>query len=74
MISEKKFCKIISKIQNTWEYQGKLNDFFRNNGVDGYLFQPDCMDQVIELLEYIFHDEEDNWISYFIFELDFGRK
>ena len=49
MISEKKFCRIMSKIRNSWEYQDKLNDFFRNNDVDGYLFQPDCIDQAIEL-------------------------
>lgn len=74
MISEKKFCRIMSKIRNSWEYQDKLNDFFRNNDVDGYLFQPDCIDQAIELLEYIFHDDKNKWISYFIFELEFGKK
>jgi hypothetical protein len=32
------------------------------------------VDQIIDLLEHIFHDEECSWVSYWMFELDFGEK
>ena len=72
MLSKEVFINVIEDVKRKCDYQSELNDFFRNHGADGYIFQPDCSESVLLLLENIF-DDKDNWISYFCFELDFGR-
>lgn len=72
MIGKKLFLQTIDEIRAATKYQDGLNGFFRENNCDGYLLQPDCVDTVIRLLENIFCDTKDNWISYFCWELDFG--
>lgn len=32
------------------------------------------VDQIVDLLEHIFHDEECSWVSYWLFELKCGEK
>lgn len=57
------------------DYSNRLNEFFSSNGCDGYLYQPDCADIMIDLLHYIFAEKDrGEWISYFCYDLDFGRK
>lgn len=74
-ISKEDFVNIIEDVKNTNDYQNNLNNFFRLNDVDGYIYQPDCCCAVIKLLHIIFQDADaEEWISYFCFELDFGRK
>ncbi|MCD7996390.1 MAG: hypothetical protein LUH21_04065 [Clostridiales bacterium] len=69
------FIEIISDIQKTYDYQENLNSFLHEHGVEGYLFQPDCIPSTIKLLHVIFKvEDKDEWISYFCFELNFGRK
>lgn len=69
------FTEIIEEIQRTYEYQEGLNKYFEKHDVDGYLYQPDCMCAAMKLLHYIFGEKDINeWISYFCFELNFGKK
>ena len=72
MLSKEVFINVIEDVKRKCDYQSELNDFFRNHGADGYIFQPDCSESALLLLEHIFSDE-DGWISYYCFELDFGR-
>lgn len=75
IITKEYFFEIMENIKNTYKYQEGLNDYFSKNGVDGYIYQPDCVDTTMKLLHNIFGEKDtDEWISYFCFELDFGRK
>lgn len=75
IVSRKFFTEIIEEVQKSSDYQEGLNNFFNKNGVDGYIYQPDCICAVIKLLHYIFGESDaDEWISYFCLELNFGRK
>lgn len=75
IITKEYFNEIMSDIKNTYKYQEGLNDYFSKNGADGYIYQPDCVDTTMKLLHNIFKEKDaDEWISYFCFELDFGRK
>ena len=72
LIAKEAFVKIIEDFKFVHDYQDKLNLFYKDNGCEGYLYQPDCTKSVLDLLHIIF-DDEDNWLEYFIFDLDFGR-
>ena len=75
IITKEYFNEIMENIKNTYKYQEGLNDYFSKNGADGYIYQPDCIDTTMKLLHNIFGEKDiDEWISYFCFELDFGRK
>lgn len=75
VITKEYFNEIMENIKNTYKYQEGLNDYFSKNGADGYIYQPDCVDTTMKLLHNIFGEKDiDEWISYFCFELDFGRK
>lgn len=75
VISKEYFNEIMESVKNTYKYQEGLNDYFSKNGVDGYIYQPDCVDTTMKLLHNIFGEKDKNeWISYFCFELDFGKK
>lgn len=75
MISKEEFVKAINDVKNTTKYQEGLNNYFRKNNAEGYIFQPDCCDTVLRLLHtYFANGDKNEWIDYFCFELDFGRK
>lgn len=75
MISKEDFINAINGIERVYKYHEELNKFFRTNGTDGYIYQPDCIPTALKLLVLSTNDtEEDGWIDYFCFELDFGRK
>ena len=75
IITKEYFNEILQSVKSTYKYQEGLNDYFSKNGADGYIYQPDCVDTTLKLLHNIFGEKDkDEWISYFCFELDFGRK
>lgn len=75
LLSKEEFVSAINDVENVYKYQEGLNNFFRKNNVDGYIFQPDCSPTVIKLLHGIAGEKDkDGWIDYFCFELDFGKK
>lgn len=74
IISKELFVKAVNDAKEVNDYGDGLNRFFRSNGCDGYLLQPDCIGTVIDLLHYMFAEKDDGeWISYFCFDLNFGR-
>ncbi len=75
MINKDFFVKVINNIEEVSRYHERLNEFYKTNGVDGYIYQPDCTVTIIELLHNILEDlDKDEWIDYFCFDLDFGKK
>lgn len=75
IVTREIFKEIMEEVQKSYDYQEGLNKYFEKHDVDGYLFQPDCMCATIKLLHMIFGEKDINgWISYFCFELNFGRK
>lgn len=75
MISREDFTSIMEDLQSVNDYTNALNDCFRKHDVDGYLFQPDCTCSTIKLLHLMFGKaDEAEWIEYFVFDMDFGRK
>lgn len=65
----------INDIKSSSDFTYGLNDYLRKWGADGYVFPPDCSTTVIDLLHWIFGElDEDEWISYFCWELEFGKK
>ena len=65
----------MEEIETTDTYSYKLNKFFEKNKADGYIYQPNCVATALNLLHLLLKDyDKDNWIEYFCFELDYGRK
>lgn len=75
VINKEDFISAIEDFKLVNEYHAKLNNFFHKNNVDGYIFQPDCTATVLRLLHVIFGEaDKDNWIEYFCFDLEYGKK
>ena len=66
-LTKERFCKTIRQIQEVYDYSDKQNH------IDGYLYEPTCIEQALGLLAFIF-DDKDQWIDYWVYELDFGRR
>ena len=73
ILGKKLFCKTIKQIQEVYDYGDKLNHFFKENHVDGCIYEPTCIEQALSLLGFIFQDDV-HWIDYWAYELDFGRR
>ncbi len=75
MISKEDFVKAIDAVRDNWDCEDEMNKVLVDHGNDGYVFLGGrCMDAVINLLHAIFGKaDKDEWISYFCFDLDFGR-
>lgn len=73
-ISKEMFVSAIKDIQNSKDFFRGLNNYFSSKDCDGYLYPPTCVDTVITLLHTLFGEmDQDELISYFVWELDFGR-
>ena len=78
MISKEKFVEIINRLKSYNELQNKINDLFRDNidnkEMDFMNAGSICIGHesvVVYLLERMF---DTDMISYFIYELDYGKK
>lgn len=68
------FLKLMHGIQRQYSFFDAMNTVLAEYGNDSYILPSDQEYLVIYLLEQIFHDAENQWISYFMFVLDFGTK
>ena len=77
MITKEKFCKAINQIKHIQEYEDELYKLGRKYGeYDTEIRFPTLEDVVVSLLEdamCCIEDEYGSDISYFIYELDFGK-
>ena len=78
MISKKEFVEIIERLKNYNDLQDKIDDLFKNNidnkEMDFINAGSICIGHesvVVYLLERMF---DTDMISYFIYELDYGKK
>ena len=75
ILSKEEFVDIMENLRKTDTFYDKINDILRTCGSDGYVFPPTNIDDVIFLLDKIFkQDTYESWISYFVYELGFGKK
>lgn len=71
-MSKESFCKVMDNYKSMFNFTDEMNDLFDKYKMDGNIYPPMCTETVIDLLEFIFNDKN-HWISYWIFELDFGK-
>ena len=80
MIDKHKFVEILHYLEENDTFASKfrqlLEDTEKNTDfISGYCFSDGTMEWfIIQLLEEIFHDTEAHWISYWVFELNYGQK
>ena len=73
IMSQESFCKVMSDYKSMFNFTNEMNELFDKYKVDGNIYPPLCTSTVIDLLEFIFNDEN-QWINYWIFELEFGER
>lgn len=71
-MSKESFCEVMDNYKSMFNFTDEMNQLFDKYNADGNIYPPMCTATVIDLLEFIFNDEN-QWISYWIFELDFGK-
>ena len=71
-MSKESFCRVMDNYKSMWNFTDEMNELFDKYKCDGNIYPPVCTETVIDLLEFIFNDKN-QWISYWIFELDFGK-
>lgn len=71
-MSKESFCKVMDNYKSMFSFIDEMNELFDKYKADGNIYPPLCTETVIDLLEFIFNDKN-QWINYWIFELDFGK-
>lgn len=78
MITKEKFFEILDYLQETNEFENNLSKVFKNSKratdfMDAAMFT-DCymIEYILDLLEDEFNDTN-HWISYWVYELNFGK-
>lgn len=75
VIKKDEFVKIIEDIQKSDMYAEKLNSFFKKEKIDGYIYQPNCVDTSLRLLHLLLEEyDKSDLIETFCVDLDFGKK
>jgi len=65
------FEKYIDVVKNYHESDDKISKLLCTEGF--IMYSSKAIGVILDLLKYIFNDE-DEWIQYFIYELDFGER
>lgn len=71
------FCRYLNRIKYIFEFEDRIHKL--SMSVPGDLGEfdvrfPSLVDDVVNLLEIVFQDEETRWIDYYVFELRCGEK
>lgn len=72
ILSKEKFIATINGLKDYDVFENELNDLIRKYG-EGYVILSDVSFLLINTLEKMYEDDN-GWISYFCYELEFGRK
>lgn len=68
------FEKHMRDIINRWRWEDEFHAICRKCPDKSFnMFIPSMISNLVNLLEYIL-DDKDEWISYFVYELDCGRR
>ena len=74
MISKKLFCDTLARMEILQRVEDQVNLVFEENAVKDMIFSyGDVFVLLLEVLTGTMHDEDAGWISYFIFDLNFGK-
>lgn len=73
-INREEFSEILSKLKQSYNFLGELNDLFSKYKREDLVFSTGLEDTVVKILEILFKDKETQWIAYWVWELDFGEK
>lgn len=75
VVTYKDFCIYLRRIKAIFDFESELAKLSKPTDKDEFtLFYPTMIDDVVDLLEMIMNDLENHWISYFIYDLNFGEK
>ena len=69
-----KFNKYILAIKNQSNYIDDINELNRKYNIDASVCFSPLEDDLVDLLTYIFKDNKNDWISYWLYELNFGEE
>lgn len=73
MLSKDEFVKVMTNIKQIYDKDMEISMFFWNNmACNPETPYDDLMREFLYLLKRIFNDEDD-WIGYYIYELEFGE-
>ena len=70
MLSYNDFEKHINTIKHYYDFDDKITEIFDVDGIVCYSSK--AIDSIVNLLEVIMDDGTDNWIQYWMWELNFG--
>lgn len=69
-----KFNKYITSLKEQSFYIDELNSLNRKYNIDVSVCYSPLEDDLVDLLIYIFKDNKNDWISYWLYELNFGEE
>ena len=71
--NREEFIKVINRIRTLDKFYDKINNFFIDNEIDGTIMGwPDLAPELVGTLSRMYEDDND-WISYFCYEIWFGE-
>lgn len=71
--NKKEFSEIIRKLRSYMDIEDKVNKIFRENNNETYLSFTDAIVPALSILSKMY-DDTGEWIDYYAWEIDFGRK
>lgn len=74
VVTYKDFYTYFKRIKAIFDFESELIKLNKPTDKDEFtLFYPTMIDDVVNLLETIMNDLGNHWISYFIYDLNFGK-
>lgn len=73
ILNKTNFCNVINELKRSEEFVDKLNSLFSEFQREDSVYNTGLEGVVVELLETMFDDNDTNWISYWIWEENFGE-
>jgi hypothetical protein len=71
MISKNTFVQVMTRLEDLDKKMDKVDNALRDLSPDfGGLYVPEIIDIVVDLLEDVFNDKKDSWLSYPVFDLN----
>lgn len=75
LIPKENFELYIHDVESVMGYHKELNNFFVKHDVDGYIYQPDCVYDVLKMLHDLFGEaDKGEYIETFCYDAGFGSK
>lgn len=72
-LTKQEFAKYIQYLKDNWDFENELSSvFIKHQGDITITDKPDCASGLLDILSRVMNDKSD-WISYYCYELDFGR-